>query len=119
MILSKEEVGEIISKFPIEPLFNKVVITLNNMEEDGALILSENVLSDKQYVVAGGFTFKDTTVSPGDEVLIDIEKMMAPVKTENTNAYEVKMQIKIEPIEFNGNNFAIIEDRLIKGKYIK
>lgn len=119
MILSKEEVIKEIADFPIEPLFNKVIITLNNLKEDGELILSENVLSERQFVVAGSFTFKDTTVSPGDEVLIDIEKMMSPVKTENTNAYEVKMQIKIDPIQVGENTFAIIEDRLIKGKFKK
>ena len=119
MILSKEDILNVINDFPIEPLFNKVIITLNNLEEDGELILSENVLSDKQYIVAGSFTFKDVTVSPGDEVLIDIEKMMSPVKTENTNAYEVKMQIKIDPIEVGDNTYAIIDDRLIKGKFKK
>lgn len=119
MRLNEEEVLEVIKDFPIEPLFNKVIITLNNLEEDGELILSENVLSDRQFIVAGSFTFKDVTVSPGDEVLIDIEKMMSPVKTENTNAYEVKMQIKVDPIEVGINTFAIIEDRLIKGKFKK
>lgn len=119
MRLSKEEVGDIIIDFPIQPLFNKVVITLNNLEEDGELILSENVLSDRQFVIAGGFTFKDVTVSPGDEVLIDIEKMMAPVKTETNNAYEMKMQIKVDPIEVGLNTFAMIEDRFIKAKVLK
>ena len=119
MRLSKEEVGEIVVDFPLQPLFNKVIITLNNLEEDGELVLSENVLSDRQFVVAGSFTFKDVTVSPGDEVLIDIEKMMAPVKTEQTNAYEVKMQIKVDPIEVGLNTFAMIEDRFIKAKILK
>jgi len=119
MRLSKEEVGELIVDFPLQPLFNKVIITLNNLEEDGELILSDNILSDRQYVVAGSFIFKDVKVDPGDEVLIDIEKMMSPVKTEQNNAYEVKMQVKIDPIEVGLNTFAIIEDRFIKAKILK
>jgi hypothetical protein len=119
MRLNKEEVGEIIVDFPLQPLFNKVIITLNNLEEDGDLVLSENILSDRQFVIAGSFTFKDVTVSPGDEVLIDIEKMMTPVKTETTNAYEMKMQVKIDPVEVGVNTFAMIEDRFIKAKILK
>jgi len=119
MRLNKEEVGEIIVDFPLQPLFNKVIITLNNLEEDGDLVLSENILSDRQFIIAGSFTFKDVTVNPGDEVLIDIEKMMTPVKTETTNAYEMKMQVKIDPVEVGVNTFAMIEDRFIKAKILK
>jgi len=119
MRLSKEDVGSIMIDFPYEPIFNKVIITLNNLEIDGDLVLSENVLSDRQYLVAGEIIYRDKKISPGDEVLIDIERMMVPVKTETNNAYEVREQIKIDPLEVNGNTFAIIEDRFIKSKILK
>jgi hypothetical protein len=45
--------------------------------------------------------------------------MMVPVKTESNNAYEVREQIKIDPIQVGLNTFAIIEDRFIKAKFLK
>ena len=99
-------------EFPIQPLFNKVIITLNNLKPDGALILSENVLSDTQYIVAKGGSVNQLSI--GDKVLIDIEKLMVPTKSEDNNAYEQQMQIKIDPIIVDGITYAIIEDRVIK-----
>jgi len=100
------------SKFPIEPLFNKVIITLNNLEEDGELVLSNNVLSDIQYIIAKGPAVNQVNI--GDKVIIDIEKLMVPVKIESTDAYSVQKQVKIDPIEVNGIVYAIVEDRVIK-----
>ena len=39
---------------------------------------------------------------------------MVPVKSESNNAYEMQMQVKIDPIQVGENTFAIIEDRYIK-----
>lgn len=114
--LSQDDVLEIIGGFPLEPLFNKVYITLNKLEEDGDLVLSDNVLDDVQYIVAGEVQWRDSKVSPGQKVLIDIERLMVPVKVESNNAYETRMQVKIDPIEVNGHLFALIDDRCIKAK---
>ena len=98
--------------FPVKPRFNKVIITLDKLEVDGDLILSENTLSEVQTVLAKGGSVLELEV--GDKVIIDIEKMMVPVKSEDKNAYEVQMQIKVDPIEIDGVIYAIIDDRLIK-----
>ena len=100
--------------FPIEPLFNKVIITLDNLEADGDLVLSDNVLSDIQHIVAVGPSVNQLEV--GDKVIIDIEKLMVQVKVETTDAYSLQKQIKIDPIEVEGVVYAIIEDRVIKAK---
>lgn len=113
--ITKDEAVALSKTFPLVPLFSKVVITLNNLGEDGGLVLSENVLSDRQYVIGVGANV--LSVNEGDEVLIDIEKLMVPVKTETLDAYQTQMQVKIDPIEFEGYTFALIEDRFLKAKY--
>jgi len=50
--LTQDNVLDLMRNFEIQPLFNKVVITLNREEEDGGLILSDNTLSEIQYVLA-------------------------------------------------------------------
>ena len=114
--MTQDDVLEVISTFPLEPLFGKVFITLNKVDEDGGLILSDNVLDDVQYVVAGDIIWRDTVVSPGQKILIDIEKMMVPVRSEEVNSYEQVMQVKIDPIEVNGVMYALIDERFIKAK---
>ena len=111
--LNQDDVLELIGKFPLEPLFNGVYITVNKLEQDGNLVLSDNILSDVQYVVAAG---PHSVVEAGQKVLIDIEKMMVPVKQESTNSYETVMQVKVDLVEVNGNVFALVTDRVIKAK---
>lgn len=113
--LAQDNVLELITNFPIEPMFNKVCITLNNLEEDGNLVLSENILSDVQFIVAVGKSTSDT-LKPGQKVLIDIEKLMIPVRSEKTDAYETTMRVKIDPIEIDGVIYALVDDRIIKAK---
>lgn len=112
MMLNSQDVQELIKDFPLQPMFGKVIITLNNLENDGQLVLSDNVLSDVQYVLAKGTAVRE--IELGQKVIIDIEKMMVPVKSESNNAYEMQMQVKIDPIQVGENTFAIIEDRYIK-----
>jgi hypothetical protein len=114
--MTQDDVLDVIRTFPLEPLFGKVFITLNKLEEDGGLVLSDNILNDVQYVVAGEVQWRDNKVSPGQKVLIDIEKMMVRTRAESTNAYEEIMQVKIDPIEVDGVMYALIEERFIKAK---
>ena len=114
--MTQDDVLDVIRTFPLEPLFGKVFITLNKLSEDGDLVLSDNILDDVQYVVAGEIQWRESKVSPGQKVIIDIEKMMVPVRSEDTNAYEQVMQVKIDPIEVDGVMYALIEERYIKAK---
>lgn len=114
--VTQDDVLDIIRTFPLEPMFNKVYITLNKEQEDGELVLSDNVLSDVQFVVAGEVEWRDKKIVPGQKVLIDIEKMMVSVRQESRDAYESVMQVKIDPVEIDGNMYALIEDRFIKAK---
>lgn len=114
--MTQDDVLDVIRTFPFEPLFGKVFITVNKLEEDGEIILSDNILSDVQYVVAGEVQWKDTKVVPGQKVIIDIDRMTVNVKSEDTNAYEVITQVKIDPFEVDGVMYALIDERFIKAK---
>jgi hypothetical protein len=111
--LNQDDVLGLIGNFPLEPLFNNVYITVNKLEQDGSLVLSDNILSDVQYVVAAG---EHSVVKAGQKVIIDIEKMMVPVKSESNNAYETSMQVKVDLVEVGRNIFALISDRSIKSR---
>jgi hypothetical protein len=114
---TQEQVLKVIKDFNVEPMFSKVIITLNSLEVDGNLVLSDNTLSEEQYIVAKGSAVRELEL--GQKVIIDIEKMMISVRSESTNAYEEVKQIKIDPLVVNGVTYAIVEDRLIKAKYKK
>lgn len=112
--LSQDDVLGLIGKFPLQPRFNGVYITVNSVEQDGSLDFSDNVLSDVQYVVAVGPVVTD--LEPGQKVLLDIEKMMIQVGSESTNSYETAKQIKIDLTNVDGQAFALVNDRVIKTK---
>lgn len=112
--LTQDDVLDLMVNFPLEPTFNKVYITLNNLEPDGVLTLSDNVLSESQFIVAKGPIVN--TLDVGQKVLIDIEKLMALKGYESANQYEQVREVKLDLIEIDGNKFALIEDRMIKAK---
>jgi len=105
-----------IKEFPYEPIFNKVVITLNKEESIG-LDISENSLDESQYIIAGTVTYGDVVIVPGDKVLLNLEALQVDVRTETNNAYETTKQVKIDPIFVDGRMYAIINDRVIRAKY--
>ena len=109
-----DEVIRLISVLDYEPMFNELFITLNTEKEDGVLILSENVMAEKQYVIAIGSMVRE--VSPLQEVLLDIDKMMVTEQNPN-NPNERIQRIKIKPIEISGHTFGIIDERSIKAKF--
>ena len=113
--LSKVQVLELAKGFPIEPMFNKVVITLNKEEEVG-FSTSDATLDEVQYVIAGTIKYGDVVITPGDKVILDLKALQRPVRSEGSNAYEPVMQIEIDPLYIEGNVFGMINDRCIKAK---
>lgn len=106
---------EISKEWLEQPMFNKVVITLNteNSILDG-LDLSDNAMSQFQYIIAKGTHCRDIEV--GDKVRLDLDKMLKKSINPN-NSHEDITTIQLDPIEFDGKIFAIIEDRLIKTRF--
>ena len=105
---------EISKEWLEQPMFNKVVITLNTENTLDSLDLSDNAMSQFQYIIAKGSHCRDIEV--GDKVRLDLDKMMKKSLNPN-NSHEDITTIQLDPIEFDGKIFAIIEDRLIKTRF--
>lgn len=112
--LTKNEVEKIIKDFPVQPLRNRVVITVNKEIKLGGLDLEDNILSETQYIIAGEIIFRDMKVSPGEKVLIDLKRLSKPVRVEIDNTYQTIDKIEIDPIEVEGMVYAIIDDTYVK-----
>lgn len=97
-----------------QPLFNKVIITLNTEDNFDSLDLSDNMMSQFQYIIAKGPNCHNIEV--GDKVRIDLEKMMSS-SVSAINTHDNITSIKLDPIEFQDKVYAIIEDRLIKTRF--
>ena len=85
---TKDEVIDLVTIFDLEPNFNKVIITLNTEEIDGNLVLSDNVIAERQYVIAKSSTSRFVEVT--DEVLLDIEKKIIKEQKNNNNHEYIK-----------------------------
>ena len=105
---------EISKEWLEQPMFNKVVITLNTEKTLDSLDLSDNAMSQFQYIIAKGPNCHNIDV--GDKVRFDLDKMMKKSLNPN-NSHEDITSIQLDPIEFDGKIFAIIEDRLIKTRF--
>ena len=105
---------EISKEWLEQPMFNKVVITLNTENSLDSLDLSDNAMSQFQYIIAKGKNV--TSVEVGDKVRLSLDKMTSK-KLNPNNSHEDITTIELDPIEFDGKIFAIIEDRLIKTRF--
>jgi hypothetical protein len=105
---------EISKEWLEQPMFNKVIITLNTENSLDSLDLSDNAMSQFQYIIAKGKNV--TSVEVGDKVRLSLDKMTSK-KVNPNNTHEDITTIELDPIEFDGKIFAIIEDRLIKTRF--
>jgi|688.fasta_scaffold94990_6 hypothetical protein len=112
--MNHDDILDVITDFPVKPLWGQVIITVNTDEADGVLVLSDSSFSEKQYVVSGSIEYGDTKVVPGTPVLIDIKKLMKTVKTEVDNVYGEYKVVEIDPLKVNGIMYAVVDSRVIK-----
>ena len=111
--MSHDQVLDVILNFPNKPLWGQLVITINR-DENGGLELSDNAFSEKQFVIAGKTKWDDVEVVPGTPVLVDIRKLMKTVRQEVDNVYGEYKVIEIDPVEVNGQLYAMVDCRVIK-----
>ena len=105
---------EISKEWLEQPMFNKVIITLNTENTLDSLDLFDNAMSQFQYIIAKGSNV--TSVELGDKVRLSLDKMTNK-KVNPNNTHEDITTIELDPIEFDGKIFAIIEDRSIKTRF--
>lgn len=107
--MSKEEVLKLIPDFPVIPLRNRLIITVNTEEEDELDLVGNFGFAEKQYVVAANSSY--TEITPGCSVLLDLAAMS--INTESDADGGVTFAIQVKPIKVNGKVFALINDRYV------
>lgn len=108
--MTQDDVLEVINDFPLTPMRNKVIITVNVKEPDGNLVLAENSFDEVQYVVATGS--HSNNIQAGQKVLLNLEKMMV-FEQAQTDAYERVGHIKITPLDVGDRVYGMITDNMI------
>ena len=115
VVINDASSQQIIDTYPIQPLFTRVIISLNRKQSTkSGIILPSNPLLEEQYVIAAGPTAQ---VKPGDKIILDLDKMTVkkPSKSDVTEMIET---IKVDPIVVEGFDvYAVIYDNQIKAKY--
>ena len=113
--VTKETIDDIVNTYPIQPLFTRVVISLNRkISSKSGIILPSNPLEEVQYVIAAG---SSSVLKPGMKIILDLDKMTVkrPSKTDVTQITE---SIKIEPLEVEGFDvYGVIYDNQVKAYY--
>lgn len=110
--LTQDDVLELIGDFPMTPLKNRVIITINtdSEESEDGVKLSSNSLAETQFVMAVGGMVHDLV--PGNRVLLNLEKM-TETRPAHLNAHEKVPMINLRPLEINGRVYAMIFDGVI------
>ena len=110
-----ETILELTKEFPLEPMFTRVIVTLNQVSQEGDLVLTSNALDEEQFVVAVGGTAQ---VKPGQKILLDLPKLTKKVPDPN-NTHTPIEQIFIETLTVDEVVYGIIYDNQIKCKFTK
>tara|TARA_R110000772_G_scaffold54130_2_gene123603 strand:+ start:5396 stop:5743 length:348 start_codon:yes stop_codon:yes gene_type:complete len=102
--ITQDEVLEVIGRFPIDPLHNRIVISVN-VDESDDLDLEGSEFGEIQYVIAKGDRVSDS-ISLGCKVILDLGKMS---KETESGVYE----INIKPIKVGERVYGIIYDNAV------
>lgn len=108
--LGREEVDEIIKDFGLKPTFNKIIVTLNMVEDEDGLIITDEGISEVQYVVAAG---DRSFAEPGQKIALDMAKLVIK-DTVSHDQYQTTSSIQIKPVTYNGIAYAIMSDNVIE-----
>lgn len=109
--LTMEDVQEIIQDFPIEPRYNKMIVTLN-MHEEGGVVYHDDGVGETQYVIAAG---SRADYNPGDKIILDLKKLVRRVPSE-TDTTQLLSVLDIHPVVVNDVTFAWIDESAVLGK---
>lgn len=109
--LQENELFGLISRFNLQPLGNKMIITLNNHITAEDSLDMDIMLNEEQHVIAIGEYVR--TIIPGDKVAVDLEKLLVTVPDPN-DSYSKITKIKVNPVRFENYTFGIIDASDVK-----
>ena len=110
--LTQDDILELIGDFPVQPTRNRLIITVNTIEELGedGVRLTDKHLDESQYVLAVGSTVHG--IKAGNKVLLDLDKLTER-QSARQNAYESVGTINLKPVKVNGRIYAMIYDGVV------
>jgi hypothetical protein len=111
--LTQDDVLDLITDFPVQPLKNKLIITINRKMEDDGISLTNVGMDEVQFVIAKGPHVLD--LDAGQKVILDLEKMIQRVEAKD-NSHETVGMIKIRPIQVGERVFGLISDAFVDAK---
>jgi co-chaperonin GroES (HSP10) len=113
--MTQDDVLEVILDFPLEPIRNKILITINTEqdESDDGVVIKSNHMSETQYVIASGPGAKDLV--PGQKILLDLNKL-TQYTTVDDNTHEKIGTIQLRTVPVNGKMYALINDVVVDCK---
>lgn len=106
--ITQDEVLELIGEFPVQPLRNTMIISVNTDDEDD-LDLEAVGFAETQFVISKGSHVHDT-VKAGGRVLLDLEKLSTQIRQDDG---EVTFSLKIKPIKVGDRVFGIVNDTCV------
>ena len=104
--LTRDDVLDLIVDFPITPLRNKLIITLNIYDEEADPEL-QGGLDEVQYVLAAGSHSK-ADLPPGTKLILDIGRMTQGTMDDGEGNIVPKIAVKM--IMIDDRPFGIIPD---------
>lgn len=96
--LTQDDVLDLITNFPLNPLRNKLVISVNLEENE----FGDDIFSEVQYVLAKGPHVYES-IQPGCRVLLDMQKM-----SDNQGV------VNIKPVKVGDRVFCLTSDAFVE-----
>jgi len=103
----------VIKEFDFLPSFNRVIVTVNRVENKDGVITTEDAIAGEQYIIAAGDMAK---VEAGDRVELDFGRLTVREPSEHDQTKYVE-RIRITPFQHKGRVYTIISDNDLLGKY--
>lgn len=111
--LKNKELKKVIKEFDFVPSFNRIIVTVNRVENEDGIITTEDAISGEQYVVASGNTSK---FEAGDRIELDFARLTVREPSQNDKTKYVE-RIRITPFQHKGRVYTIVSDNDLLGKY--
>lgn len=112
--LSREEALDLISTFPIDPIGNRIIITLNVDEDEDEMGLTGSFVSPKQTVMAVGPYVRQ--ILAGDEINIDLDKFKIRTLS-NTDSDERVTSLDFRTILVDDRVYCLTTDSTVEYIY--
>ncbi len=112
--LKGKELKKVIKEFNFKPSFNRLIVTVNRLENNKGVITTEDALDSIQYVIASGESSK---FEPGEKIMLDLDRLTVVERSASDQTQTIS-RIKISPFIHGDMVFTSLFDNEVMGKFI-